>query len=53
MWKNSVKCRVMNYARNFINILVEDSDKGDWRLTCYYGYPGCVQVSVVQSMIVT
>jgi endonuclease/exonuclease/phosphatase family metal-dependent hydrolase len=39
MWKNSVKCSVMNYSRNFINIIVEDSDKGDWRLTCYYGYP--------------
>ncbi|GAU45872.1 hypothetical protein TSUD_240840 [Trifolium subterraneum] len=39
MWKNTVKCRVMNYSRNFINMIVEDSDKGDWRLTCYYGYP--------------
>ncbi|GAU39014.1 hypothetical protein TSUD_378900 [Trifolium subterraneum] len=39
MWKDSVKCRVMNYSRNFINIIVEDEDKGEWRLTCYYGYP--------------
>ncbi|GAU27412.1 hypothetical protein TSUD_356480 [Trifolium subterraneum] len=39
MWKDNVKCRVMNYSRNFINIIVEDSDIGDWRLTCYYGYP--------------
>jgi hypothetical protein len=39
MWKDSVRCRVMNYSRNFINIIVEDEEKGDWRLTCYYGYP--------------
>jgi endonuclease/exonuclease/phosphatase family metal-dependent hydrolase len=39
MWKDSVRCRVMNYSRNFINIIVEDEEKRDWRLTCYYGYP--------------
>ncbi|PNX79596.1 endonuclease/exonuclease/phosphatase family protein, partial [Trifolium pratense] len=39
MWKESSSCRVMNYSRNFINLLVEDQNKGDWRITCYYGYP--------------
>ncbi|GAU32101.1 hypothetical protein TSUD_358070 [Trifolium subterraneum] len=39
MWKDSVKCQVMNYSRNFINIVVEDEEVGKWRLTCYYGYP--------------
>jgi hypothetical protein len=39
MWRDTVKCRVMNYSRNFINIIVEDGEKGEWRLTCYYGYP--------------
>jgi hypothetical protein len=40
MWKESVKCRVMNYSRNFINLIVDDDDeRGEWRLTCYYGYP--------------
>jgi hypothetical protein len=29
----------MNYSRNFINLIVEEGDKGEWRLTCYYGYP--------------
>ncbi|GAU30401.1 hypothetical protein TSUD_364470 [Trifolium subterraneum] len=38
-WKDSSKCRVMNYTRNFINMLVEDEQWGEWRLTCYYGYP--------------
>ncbi|WJX78362.1 hypothetical protein P8452_61593 [Trifolium repens] len=39
LWKDSVKCRIMNYSRNFINLIVEDEERGDWRLTCYYGYP--------------
>ncbi|PNX56263.1 endonuclease/exonuclease/phosphatase family protein, partial [Trifolium pratense] len=39
MWKESSSCRVINYSRNFINLLVEDQNKGDWRITCYYGYP--------------
>ncbi|MCH82830.1 endonuclease/exonuclease/phosphatase family protein [Trifolium medium] len=39
MWKDSVKCRVMNYSRNFINLIAEDVEKGVWRLTCYFGYP--------------
>ncbi|GAU47702.1 hypothetical protein TSUD_190310 [Trifolium subterraneum] len=38
-WKDSSKCRVLNYTRNFNNILVEDEQWGEWRLTCYYGYP--------------
>ncbi|PNX87387.1 endonuclease/exonuclease/phosphatase family protein [Trifolium pratense] len=39
LWKDSVKCRVLNYSRNFINLVVEHNEKGDWRLTFYYGYP--------------
>ncbi|GAU30882.1 hypothetical protein TSUD_15680 [Trifolium subterraneum] len=38
-WKDSSKCRVFNYTRNFINMIVEDEQWGEWRLTCYYGYP--------------
>ncbi|GAU47759.1 hypothetical protein TSUD_387180 [Trifolium subterraneum] len=38
-WKDSSKCRVLNYTRNFINMLVEDEQWGEWRLTCYCGYP--------------
>ncbi|GAU43245.1 hypothetical protein TSUD_241360 [Trifolium subterraneum] len=38
-WKDSSKCRVLNYSRNFINMLVEDEQWGEWRLTCYCGYP--------------
>ncbi|GAU45877.1 hypothetical protein TSUD_401030, partial [Trifolium subterraneum] len=39
MWKDTVKCQIMNYSRNFINIIVEDEEVGRWRLTCYYGFP--------------
>jgi hypothetical protein len=39
MWRDSIKCRVVNYSRNFINLIVEEGGKGEWRLTCYYGYP--------------
>jgi len=38
-WKNVSNCRVLNYFRNFINLIVEDREVGDWRLTCYYGFP--------------
>jgi hypothetical protein len=39
MWRNSINCRIMNYSRNFINLVVKDKEKEEWRLTCYYGYP--------------
>ncbi|GAU49881.1 hypothetical protein TSUD_408200 [Trifolium subterraneum] len=38
-WKDSSKCRVLNYTHNFINMIVKDEQWGEWRLTCYYGYP--------------
>jgi len=31
-----VKCSI-----NFINLIIEDRDDGEWRLTCYYGDPEC------------
>ncbi|MCI03410.1 endonuclease/exonuclease/phosphatase family protein, partial [Trifolium medium] len=39
MWKANTKCRILNYSRNFINLIVEDGERREWRLTCYYGYP--------------
>jgi hypothetical protein len=29
LWKDSVNCRVMNYSRNFINLIVEDEERGE------------------------
>lgn len=40
LWNNSKKCSVMIFHRNYVNLIVHDDEKGDWRLTCYYGYPG-------------
>ncbi|GAU14523.1 hypothetical protein TSUD_250650 [Trifolium subterraneum] len=39
MWRDTINCRVMNYSRNFINLIVEEKEQEEWRLTCYYGYP--------------
>jgi endonuclease/exonuclease/phosphatase family metal-dependent hydrolase len=40
MWRDTIDCRVMNYSRNFINLIVKErEEEEDWRLTCYYGYP--------------
>ncbi|KAK2377607.1 hypothetical protein QL285_078261 [Trifolium repens] len=39
LWNDKVRCRIINYCRNFINVEVDDVEKGGWRLTCYYGYP--------------
>ncbi|GAU48556.1 hypothetical protein TSUD_405720 [Trifolium subterraneum] len=39
LWKESSNCSILNYTRNFINLLVDDEQRGEWRLTCYYGYP--------------
>ncbi|XP_058766717.1 uncharacterized protein LOC131640322 [Vicia villosa] len=39
LWQNKIKCSVFNYSRNFINLEIEDEVRGNWRLTCYYGFP--------------
>jgi hypothetical protein len=39
MWKDTINCRVMNYSRNFVNLIVKEKEEEEWRLTCYYGYP--------------
>ncbi|PNX78269.1 CNGC5-like protein, partial [Trifolium pratense] len=39
MWKDTIRCRVMNYSRHFINLIVSEKEEEEWRLTCYYGYP--------------
>lgn len=38
LWNNSKKCNILNFNRNYTNLLVHDDEKGDWRLTCYYEY---------------
>ncbi|KAK2449721.1 hypothetical protein QL285_008883 [Trifolium repens] len=38
MWRDTINCRVMNYSRNFVNLIVKEKEEEEWRLTCYYGY---------------
>ncbi|XP_058763739.1 uncharacterized protein LOC131637168 [Vicia villosa] len=38
-WRESKKCTIQNYSNNHIDMLVEDSINGSWRLTCFYGLP--------------
>ncbi|CAJ2632963.1 unnamed protein product [Trifolium pratense] len=39
MWKNSLKCQIMNYSLNHVDIEVIDDSRGMWRLTGFYGFP--------------
>ncbi|PNY16121.1 hypothetical protein L195_g012831, partial [Trifolium pratense] len=39
MWRDTISCRIMNYSRNFVNLIVKEKEEEEWRLTCYYGYP--------------
>ncbi|PNX98658.1 ribonuclease H, partial [Trifolium pratense] len=39
LWNDKSKCKIINYSRNFINLEVDNSQKGVWRMTCYYGLP--------------
>lgn len=37
-WKAFFNCEILNYSSQFINIMVHDDEKGDWRLTSFWGY---------------
>lgn len=39
LWRNSECCNVSNFSRNFVNLFIKDENQGDWRLSCYYGFP--------------
>jgi hypothetical protein len=38
-WNSTFNCSVINYSQNHIDVEVVDSGHGNWRLTCYYGFP--------------
>ena len=38
LWRNSINCSLINYSQNFINLLIQDSILGNWRLATFYGY---------------
>jgi len=38
-WRASFSCTVLNYSDNHINVEINDSSKGKWQFTGYYGFP--------------
>lgn len=39
LWRDSIKFNILNFSRNFVNLVIQDDAKEEWRLACYYGYP--------------
>lgn len=39
LWDASTNVSLLSYARNFVDVHVEVSSLGDWRLTGFYGFP--------------
>jgi hypothetical protein len=33
MWRDTISCRVMNYSRNLINLIVKDKENEEWQST--------------------
>lgn len=42
-WKSTYKVNLLKYGRNFIDVVVEESDLGKWRVTGFYGFPESCQ----------
>ncbi|XP_074374406.1 uncharacterized protein LOC141714808 [Apium graveolens] len=38
-WKNNMMCNVFDYSNNHVHIIIKERNVGDWRLTCFYGFP--------------
>jgi len=38
-WQNSFNCTVLNYSNNHIRWRSNDSSRGQWQLTGFYGFP--------------
>ena len=38
-WRRNVVCSVVDSSQNHIDIHVKEPNNGDWRLTCFYGFP--------------
>jgi len=40
LWKKNLNCTITNYSQNHIDMEIDDSLRGKWRLTGFYGMPG-------------
>lgn len=38
-WKHHVKCEIIGYSQNHIDVIFFDNNIAGWRLSCFYGYP--------------
>jgi hypothetical protein len=38
-WHSSINCNVLDYSQNHISLEIVDTNRGNWRLTGFYGYP--------------
>lgn len=38
-WKSTVDCSITGYSQNHIDVVFNNNNVADWRLTCYYGFP--------------
>ena len=35
LWRHPLKCNILSYSQNFINVVVEQQAKPRWRFTCF------------------
>jgi hypothetical protein len=38
-WQSSIDCSILDYSQNHISVEISDTNRGNWRLTGFYGYP--------------
>ena len=38
-WRNGYKVKLLKFGRNFIDLAIEDIERGNWRITGSYGFP--------------
>lgn len=50
LWINSADCSVLNFTRNYVNLLVKE-DKEDWQLSFYFSFPDCSRRKISWDML--
>lgn len=40
-----------SFTRNYVNLLVKENNKEDWRLSCYYSFPDCSRCKLAWDML--
>ena len=42
-WRNNYKVKLLKFGRNFIDFAIEDIERGNWRITGFYGFPESIR----------